>query len=282
MKYIDVHSHIHDKAFDSDRDQLMKSLQEKDICTITIGTDYQSSHAAKSLAQANKNVYYTIGVHPCDDAFAEFDKSKFRELINEKCVAIGECGLDYFYFKNDTEKNRQKNLFIKQINFAKENNLPLMLHGRPSTKNETDNVDGMDAYHDMIDMLSDRTPSPLRGASQREALNAKQGNVHFFVGNIEIAKKFIDLGFDFSLGGVITITHEYDEMIKYLPIDRIHAETDSPYVVPRDDNGKRVSKINTPLNIEIIINKIAELKNISSQDLNDQLLINSKNLFNIK
>ncbi len=271
-KYIDAHSHIHDKAFDYIRYELINSLKENNIYTITIGTDYESSLAAKNLAEQWENVYYTIGVHPCDDAFAEFNKSKFRELINKKCVAIGECGLDYFYFKNDLEKNRQKDLFIKQIEFARENNLPLMLHGRPSAKNEIDNVDGMDAYHDMIDML---------GAAPREAL-AKRGNVHFFVGNIEIAKKFIDLGFDFSLGGVITITHEYDEMIKFLPLESIHAETDSPYVVPRDNQGKRVGKINTPLNIEIIINKIAEIKNISPQDLNKKLLLNANRLFNIK
>ncbi len=285
MKYIDVHSHIHDKSFDYIRYELINSLEENNIYTITIGTDYESSLAAKKLADQYENIYYTIGVHPCDDAFAEFNKSKFKELINKKCVAIGECGLDYYYLYKENinkiesqdyikkEKDRQKDLFIKQIDFARENNLPLMLHGRPSAKNEIDNIDGMDAYWDMISMLS---PSPLERGAGGEA-----GNVHFFVGNIEIAKKFIDLGFNFSLGGVITITHEYDEMIKFLPLESIHAETDSPYVVPRDNQGKRVGKINTPLNIEIIINKIAELKNISKENLHEQLLLNSKNLFGI-
>ena len=333
MKYIDTHSHIHDKAFDVYRDVLINSLKEKYIYTITIGTDYETSLAAKRLAEANENVYYTIGVHPHDNEKATFDENKFNKLLGDKCVAIGECGLDYFYLYKDINKNsnninlnvednedikiiiekeksRQKDLFIKQIIFARENKLPLMLHGRPSEIDAINNVDGMDAYHDMIEILSSPTyqPSPLTpsrdsrsgtntnsdeslsdsspklGAltvpnvlSEREI--AKWGNVHFFVGNIDIAKKFIGLGFDFSLGGVLTITRDYDEMVKYLPVDRIHAETDSPYVVPRDNEGRRVSKINSPQNIEIIIERIAELKNITKGNLNSQLLINSKRLY---
>ena len=294
MKYIDVHSHLHDKAFDSkveidgfniERDLLISALKEKDICTITIGTDYDTSLAAKILAESNENIYYTIGVHPHDNLNATFDEKEFKYLLGPKCVAIGECGLDYFYLKKNyekiikvsyedyikKEKNRQKELFLKQINFARENNLPLMLHGRPSQKNEIDNPNGMDAYHDMINILR---------AVPREA-SAKWGNVHFFVGNIEIANKFMELGFDFSLGGVLTISRDYDEVIRHIPIERIHAETDSPYVVPRGADGKRVSKINSPLNIEIIINKIAELKSIDKENLNEQLLVNAKNLFGI-
>lgn len=295
MKYIDVHSHIHDKAFDSkveidgfntDRDLLISALKENDIYTITIGTDYDTSLAAKKLAEENENVYYTIGVHPHDDVTAIFDENKFKDLLGTKCLAIGECGLDYFRLAEDKEKgiienmdrevDRQQQLFTKQINFASENNLPLMLHGRPSVKNEIDNADGMDAYHDMIFILKN-----IKEKLEIEKREILRGNVHFFVGNIEIANKFMELGFDFSLGGVLTISHDYDEMVKHIPIERIHAETDSPYVVPRDSEGKRVSKINSPLNIEVIINKIAEIKNISAADLNSQLLLNAERLFGI-
>ncbi len=306
MQYIDIHSHIHDKVFDLSGLSMIEQMKKVYIATVTVGTDYYTSLAAKKLAEANENVYYTIGVHPHDDVTAIFDENKFKDLLGPKCLAIGECGLDYFRLAEDKEKgiienmdrevDRQQELFERQINFARENNLPLMLHGRPSEKNDIDNVDGMDAYHDMIQILTNinyldinSTPSPLRGASQREAWNSKEGTldqalikpgiVHFFVGNIDIANKFMELGFDFSLGGVITITHDYDDMIKYLPIDRIHAETDSPYVVPRDVNGKRVSKINSPLNIEIIINKIAEIKNIEQEMVRKQLIENAKRVF---
>ena len=300
MKYIDVHSHMHDKAFDINRNELIQSLKEKNIHTITIGTDYETSLAAKKLAEANENVYYTIGVHPHDDVTAIFDENKFKDLLGPKCLAIGECGLDYFRLAEDREKgiienmdrevDRQQQLFEIQIEFAISVDKPLMLHGRPSKKNEIDNPDGMDAYEDMLYILTNSTPSGF-ASSPKGALNAKEdtldqalvkrGIVHFFVGNIDIANKFMDLGFDFSLGGVLTISRDYDEMIKYLPLDRIHAETDSPYVVPRDSEGKRVSKINSPLNIEIIINKIAEIKNISATDLNSQLLLNAERLFGI-
>ena len=277
---------MHDKAFDINRNELIQSLKEKNIHTITIGTDYETSLAAKKLAEANENVYYTIGVHPHDDVTAIFDENKFKDLLGPKCLAIGECGLDYFRLAEDREKgiienmdrevDRQQQLFEIQIEFAISVDKPLMLHGRPSKKNEIDNPDGMDAYHNMIFILKN-----IKDKLEIEKREVLRGNVHFFVGNIEIANKFMELGFDFSFGGVLTISHDYDEVVKHIPIERIHAETDSPYVVPRGVDGKRVSKINSPLNIEVIINKIAEIKNISKENLNEQLLLNAMNLFGI-
>ena len=287
MKYIDTHCHLHDKSFKgkdlmvSDMsDKIILQMKSEGIYGITIGTDYETSIEAKSLAQDNENIFYTIGVHPCDNEKAIFDESKFEKLMSEKCVAIGECGLDYFYFKKnkdrlgdtyniDREVDRQQRLFIQQITFANQHNLPLMLHGRPSVKDIIDNPNGMNAYEDMLYIL-EKTGSQMGG------------NVHFFVGSIEIAKRFMDLGFDFSFGGVITLTREYDDVIRYIPIERIHAETDSPYVSPKSREGKRASIPNTSLNIQIIINKISEIKNIPLAKVEEQLLINAERLYCIK
>ena len=288
MHYIDTHSHLHDKALRDKLDFTILKMKEDNITTITIGTDYGTSIEAQALATDHDSIFYTIGVHPCDDEMANFDENDFEKLLSDRCVAIGECGLDYFYFEKNKIKNtlererdqsipiynidreidRQQRLFIQQIEFAKKHKLPLMLHGRPSAIDKIDNPTGMDAYEDMIYIL---------GEAQKF-----KGNVHFFVGDIEIAKRFIDLGFDFSFGGVLTLTHDYDEVVRYIPIDRIHAETDSPYVSPKDKDGKGASIPNTPLNIKIIIEKIAEIKNLDVNVVAIELLKNTERLYGIK
>ena len=301
MHYIDTHSHLHDRALYEKLDFTISKMKEEGIASITIGTDYQTSTEAKALATNHDSIFYTIGVHPCDDEIANFDENDFEKLLSDRCVAVGECGLDYFYFEKNKIKNtlererdqsipiynidreidRQQRLFIQQIEFAKKHKLALMLHGRPSAIDKIDNPTGMDAYEDMIYILEHAGPlptSPARGGDAQSMI----GNVHFFVGDIEIAKRFIDLGFDFSFGGVLTLTHDYDEVVRYIPIDRIHAETDSPYVSPKDKDGKRASIPNTPLNIKIIIEKIAEIKNLDVNVVAIELLKNTERLYGIK
>lgn len=282
FKYIDAHSHLHDKAFDSDRKDLIQEMRKSGIATVAIGTDLKASQDAQRTADMSDNIYFTIGVHPHDDVTAIFDSGEFEKLASHpKCVAVGECGLDYYYLeleikkntnnlsdvelseKRRAEKNRQKILFKDQIKFALSHNLPLMLHGRPSAKDDIINSNGMDAYIDMLEILNEE--------KQARAGDNLRGNVHFFVGDIEIAKQFLGLGFTFSLGGVLTITSEYDDVVRYLPIDSMHAETDSPYVSPRGPGGKKVSQRNSPLNIGIIIDKIAEIKNIDREELSNVL-----------
>lgn len=301
-KFIDTHSHIHDKAFDEDRGEVILNMQKENIATITIGTDIVESKKAEGVANMYDNVWFTIGVHPCDDCVASFDVKEFEKLLtNKKCVAIGECGLDYFYLKNDrkegkiknidSEIDRQRDLFIEQIYFALKHDLPLMLHGRPSVLDEVDNPNGMDAYEDMIYILKNIKDKLNDGEfvcngvdeliTKTWAADRLRGNAHFFVGNIDIAKQFLELGFDFSIGGVVTLTDEYNNLIKFLPENRIHAETDSPYVSPKDKDGKRVSRRNSPLNINIIIKKLTEIKGLDYEKFCEQLFKNSKRLYNI-
>ncbi len=281
----DAHTHMHDDAFLETREERMQNLKDKNIKIITIGTDKKENEKAKDLAHKYDGVFYTVGLHPHDNLQEDFLEEDYVEYMQDiKCVAVGECGLDYFYLKGDKEKglienidkevDRQQNVFIKQIEFSKKCNKSLMIHGRPSDKDKIDNPLGVDAYEDMLFILEKNYESAdsLLGKSNPILENKKSnGNVHFFVGTIEVAQRFMDIGFTFSFGGVITITHEYDEVLKYIPLEYVHAETDSPYVVPKDNDGKRVSKINSSENIEVIINKIAEIKNINIKDLKIQL-----------
>jgi TatD DNase family protein len=290
----DAHTHMHDKAFGLDRDIRMQNLVYKNIKIITIGTDLVESKEARDLADKYDNVYFTCGLHPHDNLQENFEEKDYVDLVgNKKCVAVGECGLDYFYLKGDKEKglienidrevDRQQDVFIKQIEFAKKYNKPLMIHGRPSAKDEIDNPNGVDAYEDMLFILEKYYEKSINkklslgsgeaaaGDTENNLTKKANGNVHFFVGDKNIAKRFMDIRFTFSFGGVITVTDDYNETLKYIPLDYMHAETDSPYVVPRDNEGKRVSKINSSENIEIIINKIAEIKSISTQDFKIKL-----------
>lgn len=268
-EYIDFHTHMHDDVFDNDRSEVLEKIKNKNIAFVTIGTDLETSKKAKDLSDQYPNVFYTIGIHPNDRLEAEFVEEEFEKLLGEKCIAIGECGLEYFTFDNDIkngniksveqEKERQENIFRQQIDFAIKNNLPLMIHGRPK--------DGDDVYADILKILKEYINSGIQ----------IKANMHFFAGSMEIAKECIELGFTFSFGGVLTVTHDYDEVVKYIPIEYIHAETDSPYVMPRDENGNRVGeKINGMYRnsseyVNVIVQKIAEIKNLDIEFVKEKL-----------
>lgn len=282
--FIDIHSHVHGTEYDTDRDTLLRELEEFGAATITVGTDYAESARAKVTSEKYSNVYYCAGIHPVDKRDEIYDREKLLELANHpKCVGIGECGFDYYwpseYKWSDgevEEKERQATLFRGQIELALELNLSLMIHGRPSKKNtSTDlgvglpNNEGMDAYTDIIEILSEY--KKVYGEKLR-------GNIHFFVGSVEIAQKFIELGFTMSFTGVITFSHDYDEMVRMLPIEYIQAETDAPYVSPKPYRGKR----NENKHVREIIYKIAELKELSVAECERALLANAKRVWGIE
>lgn len=276
MKYVDVHSHIHDKAFDEDRDAVVSDMIEHGYATITIGTDLLESKKALECASGYDNVWATVGCHPVDNRNEVFDKGAYKEmLMHPKVVALGECGLDYriprsfrpeeesgvgFHEYFEKEKARQKKLFEEQIELAVECDKPLMLHGRPE--------EGMDAYEDMLKILSDA----------KETYGEKiRGNAHFFVGTTEIAQRFNSLGFTVSFSGVITFAKMYEEVVRSIPLDMMHAETDSPYATPVPHRGKR----NIPLYVEHIYEKIAEIKGLEKEAVRAQLLENAQRVFGL-
>ncbi len=280
IKYIDCHSHPHDEKYKKegvDVDKVLQDLVDDGGATIAIGTDFELSKQALDLAKKHDNVWCTIGVHPADNHAEIFDE-RFEELYlnnKEKIVGVGECGLDYYYFEKKwgqdwkeninckSEIERQKTLFKQQIEFAIKNNLPLILHGRPS-KNS------MDAYRDLVDLLED----VKKGGGYAAALT---GHAHFFVGNLEIAKRFLEIGFLVSFDGPITFTTEYDEVIKFYPADMIMIETDSPYAAPTPYRGQ----INYPIYVKEVAKKIAELKNLSVNEVLEITKNNTIKLFNL-
>lgn len=284
LKYLDCHSHPHDKKFleaGINPDEMMKELLDDGGGTIAIGTDYTETKKAIEFALKYENCWATIGIHPADNHKEEYSEEKFEELLelgNGKVVGIGECGLDYFYFdKNylsqpllekersiEQEKKRQKEIFIKQIEFALKHNLPLVLHGRPSRNS-------MDAYRDMLDILETYIKT------EETQTGALRGHAHFFVGNLEIAKRFLDLGFLMSFDGPITFTNEYDNVIKFLPLENIMIETDAPYAAPMPYRGQ----LNFSKYVKEVAKKIAVLKEVSEEQVLSKTLENAKKLFRI-
>jgi TatD DNase family protein len=254
MQYIDIHCHLDFPDYDADRVGVLARMREGGVGAITIGTDLESSKKAIKIAEANENIWVCIGVHPGDWQDEEkrstfFDEKEFEKLIkNPKVVGIGECGLDYFRIKSEEEKRNQKKLFEFQIQFAVKNNKPLMFHIR-------------DAYEDALEILKNYP--------------AARGNVHFFAGSTEIAKKFLDLGFTVSFTGVITFTHDYDEVIKYIPRDFIMSETDAPFVAPVPYRGKR----NEPVYVIEVVRKMAEIRKENEKSLNNNILSNFERVF---
>lgn len=262
--YFDVHAHVHGEYGEGVDINVYK---DSGVGCITVGTDLATSIEAVKLAEEHENIWATIGVHPVDDRKADFDIEAFSKLLksSNKVVALGECGIDYYYDGlevSSEEKERQKNLFITQIEFAVKHGLPLMIHGRPSKGS-------MNAYEDILGILQ---------KTKLEHGDKVRGNVHFFVGNVDIASEFISLGFTFSFSGVITFAKEYEEVVRFIPIEFIHAETDSPYATPIPFRGK----INSPLYVEHVYRKIAELKGLSIEETKRVLLGNVTRTFDIK
>jgi len=265
-EFIDIHAHLQDKQFDADRENVIAGLQEKNIWSIQIGTDNKTSGQAVDLAREYDHLFASIGIHPVDKKDEIFSEDIFQGLVNSgRVIAIGECGLDYYYFKNDdntVEKERQKKLFALQLEFAVAHDLPLMIHCRPSRGSDED------AHKDMIVILSEK---------KKEYEDKLRGNIHFFTSTLEIAESYIALGFTISFPGVITFAREYDEVVKSIPLNMIMSETDSPYAAPLPFRGKR----NEPAYVEEVVKKIAELRGQELVLVKIALLDNAKRVFRL-
>ena len=254
IKYIDVHSHVSFPEFKEDQKEVLQRMIDAGVATITVGVDLESSYEAVKLAEKYDNVFACIGAHPHDTDGFIFNPEDFEELVKHpKVVAIGECGLDYFRLEGDieAEKARQKAEFTKQIDFALKHNKALMMHIR-------------DAHDDAYTIL-------------KSYKGKVRGNLHFFTASSEIAKKFIELGFTVSFPGVITFAKETEEGVMNIPLEMIHAETDSPYATPVPYRGKR----NEPTYVIEVLKKIAQIRGGDEEKVRIQLLENVKRTFGI-
>lgn len=261
-KYFDIHSHLNFGEYDADREEVIERLNLTDTNTIVVGTDFESSERALELAKMHERVYACIGVHPVDNPSASFEVERFSKLIShKKVVAVGECGLDFFRTPRSLgevgqqEYERQKKLFLEQIEFALTHDKPIMIHSR-------------EAYENLLDILE-----PLKKIHGEKL----RGNIHFFAGNVDVAKRFIDTGFTLSFTGVITFTRDYDEVIRYAPLDMIMSETDAPFVAPTPYRGKR----NEPSYVSEVVAKIAEIRNEDLEEVKKALVLNAFRLFQI-
>lgn len=264
MKYFDIHSHLNLTQFSDDHEEVIGVLEEKGVGTITVGVDEASSARAVELAGQSPNLYACVGLHPTETDREVFDPAFYDKFMgNSRVVCVGECGLDYFRIStSDVEvKARQEKQFRAQIEFALRHDKPLMLHIRPS-------AGSYDAYEDTLEILEEY---------KAQAGDTLRGDAHFFAGTAEIAKMFVDLGFYISFTGVITFTHDYDEVVWSVPLDRILSETDAPYVAPVPYRGQRAE----PWHVISVVERLAELRGIPLPDMQSQLLENVKRLFGV-
>lgn len=243
----DTHAHYTDEAF-NDIDTLFPLLKGKGVSEIiTCGTDIPSSKECLRLSDKFDFLYCAVGFHPEELSRTTVDIPSLENLAkNEKCVAIGEIGLDYYW--NKENKEVQKKGFIEQILLAKELSLPIIVHDR-------------DAHGDTLEILKKYKP---------------KGVVHCFSGSMEMAKEIIDLGMYIGVGGVITFKNAKNlpEIVSGLPMEKILLETDAPYLAPEPMRGKR----NDSSLIHYIAEKIGDIKGINKETV---LKISKENAYKL-
>ena len=249
------HAHYDDDAFAEDREQLLASLPENGIGTvINVGASIGSCKTTIELIQKYPFMYAAVGVHPSETA--ELNEENFAWLkqlcSGEKIVAVGEIGLDYHW--KEPEPAIQKEWFVRQLNLAEEVNLPVIIHSREAAK---DTLDIMKASH----------------------AQAMGGVVHCYSYTKELAREYLDMDYYFGIGGVITFQNakKLKEAVTYIPLDKILLETDSPYLAPEPNRGKR----NSSLNIPYIAQEIAQLKGVSYEEVVRVTEENAKRLFRL-
>lgn len=238
-KYIDIHSHLNLTPLWEKKEEVIEKMRELGVGTITVGTDLETSKRAIQTVEEFPDVVIgaTVGIHP-NDVIEGFDQMALAELAkNKSVVAIGECGLDYFRTTDQELQKNQRTLFEWHIRLACELTKPLMIHARPSKGS-------MDAYEEVLFLLKD--------------FPNVRANFHFFVGDTTVAKKIIERGDTMSFDGPITFSQDYDEVIRYIPIENIMTETDAPYAAPVPYRGK----VCEPWMVTEVYKKIAEIKNL--------------------
>ncbi len=258
IKIIDTHAHLNFRAYQEDADEVIKRALENNIWMINVGAAFETSKKAVKLTEKYpEGIFAAVGLHPNHIEDENFDYEKYKELArNEKVVAIGETGLDYYRIRNNESgiMEKQKEIIKKHIELAVELNKPLIIHCR-------------EAHEKLIDVLN----------SQFSILNSPAGVIHCFSGNLEQARKYRELGFKIGLNGIITFSRDYDEVILDMPLEDILLETDCPYLTPIPYRGQR----NEPSYIIEVAKKLAEIKNLPLEKIIEQTSQNAKKVFAI-
>lgn len=250
------HAHYDDEKFKDDRDELLLSLPEQGIgYVVNVGASIHSIKASLELAEKYSHVYAAVGVHPTETAELNQENFKWLEGVTkqDKVVAVGEIGLDYYW--NEPEASVQKVWFERQMALAKEVSLPMIIHSR-------------DAAKDTLDMVKACSGADIGGV------------VHCFSYGVEMAREYLNMGFYLGVGGVVTFKNakKLKEVVEYAPIDRILLETDCPYLAPVPNRGKR----NSSLNLVYVAEEIAKLKNMDYDEVVEITEKNAKRMYGIK
>lgn len=249
------HAHYDAHQYDEDRDELLATMQENGIGTIiNVGASWKSIEEVPVLADKYPFIYAALGLHP--DEVGDLNEERFA-LLKEKCqsdkvVAIGEIGLDYYWDKESHEV--QKEWFIRQLNLARELDLPVIIHSR-------------DAAEDTL-------------AIMKEHAKGLRGVIHCFSYSKELATEYVKMGFYIGVGGVVTFQNgkKLKEVVQAVPLERILLETDCPYLAPVPYRGKR----NSSLYIPYIAEAIAQLKGATYEEVVAQTERNAKELFGMR
>lgn len=276
---IDTHAHVNFIAFREDGDEVIKRALAENIWIINVGSESDTSRRAVEYAKKfNEGVFASVALHPIhlwDRKIKEqvdplesfefeaqkqhFDYEKYKQLASdEKVVAIGETGLDYYHIKKESFadqerlKNLQKEVFLKHLALAKELDKPIIIHCR-------------EAHNDILDILKNCGVKKLRGV------------VHSFSGRLSQAEQYLDIGFYLGFNGIVTFARDYDGVLAGIPLERLVLETDCPYLAPIPYRGKR----NEPLYVKYVAEKIAQIKGISFDEIASITTENAKRLFKI-
>lgn len=251
----DTHAHYDDKAFDEDREELLASLPGHGIAkVVNIGSGLASCRSTIELMQRYDFVYGAIGVHPNETA--ELDDASFEWIRQqchlEKCVAVGEIGLDYYW--DEPERELQKKWFVRQMELAREAGKPVVIHSREAAK-------------DTVDIMTAERAGEIGGV------------IHCYSYTKETAKIFLDMGFYFGIGGVLTFKNakKLKEAVEYIPLDRIVLETDSPYLAPEPNRGKR----NSSLHLPYVVAEMAQVKGVDEEEIRRVTWENAHKLYRL-
>lgn len=246
----DSHAHYDDSKFDDVRDELLNGLCDMGVDkVITCSVDKKSAEKSKALAESYEYIYFAAGIHP-ENLDGKNDISEIEKFLSHnKCVAIGEIGLDYNF--RDDNKQEQQDVFINQIKLALKYDMPVIVHDR-------------DAHEDTLKILKEYKP---------------KGVVHCFSGSVQMAEEILNLGMYIGIGGVITFKNarKLPQVAEMLPLDRLLTETDCPYLAPEPFRGKLCHSGY----IAYTAQKIAEIKHLSAEDILTHANENAKKLFNI-
>lgn len=276
----DSHCHPQMEQYDNDRDEMLQRAFDAEVSMICVGTDLETSKQGIELAQKHDpvksrkttmssrdngtgGIWASVGLHP-NDIPDEFRIEDFESFINkEKVIAIGEVGLDYYRTPEPEKQKKQKEVFEIFLDLATKHNKPIIIHSRDSAKGSVGHV-----HSDMISILDSRF---------RIYNSNLCGVAHSFTGNIDEAREYLNRGIYLGFNGIITFARQYDEAVKYAPLEQILLETDAPFLSPEPYRGKR----NEPARVIEVAKKISALKNVSLDKIIEITSKNCQNLFKL-